>query len=63
MKIRLVLEFSPEDGIAGSFHEAARRMESVARALRREADRQWAAEKERTDRIGTITIKEEEWKR
>lgn len=56
MKIRLVMEFGPEDA-ALEFHDLARILESMAKGLRQEADRLAAREKKRNERM----IEEAKW--
>lgn len=61
--MRLVVEILPEKDPARSFHDLARMMESMARAMRHEADRLWACEKERIDQTRNDATKEQAWKK
>ena len=61
--MRLVVEIFPEKDPAGSFHDLARMMEFMARAMRHEADRLWACEKERIEQTRKGATKERGWKR
>jgi hypothetical protein len=63
MKIRLVVEILPDRDPGGSFHDLARMMEFMARAMRHEADRLWACEKERVEQTRKDATKERAWKK
>ena len=61
--MRLVVEILPEKAPGGSFHDLARMLEFMARAMRLEGDRLWACEKERIEQTRKDATKERGWKR